>query len=88
MPLAGMNYLPHDKTFFGDRLIVPNRLNYLWGTVLPPQSVWSASMFDVDMISVGTTDDSLSESIKTFIRNLPLADQLFASGANDFIKMG
>ena len=88
MPLAGMNYLPHDKTFFGDRLIVPNRLNYLWGTAIPPLSVWSASMFDVDFISVGSRDDSLSESIRQFITNLPFADNLFQDGANDFIKMG
>ena len=81
MALTGMNYLPHDKTFFGDRLLVPDKINALWWTVLPPQSVWSAPMFDLDMIAVGRRDDSLSESIRAL---LPGFDQ----GPNDFIKMG
>ena len=81
MALAGMNYLPHDKTFFGDRLLVPNQINALWWTVLPPMSVWSAPMFDVDMISVGRRDNSLSESVRALIPG-------FEDGATDFIKMG
>ena len=79
--LAGQQLLPHDKTFFGDRILVPNQVNALWWTALPPRSVWSASMFDVDMISVGTRDNSLSESVRALIPG-------FQDGANDFIKMG
>ena len=78
--VTGMHYLPHDKTFFGDRLIVPNRINALWWTVLPPRSIWSSPMFDLDAISWGTRDDSLSESIRQAVTG--------HDGANDFTKMG
>ena len=86
--LAGMTYLPHDKTFFGDRLIVPNQITPIFWTALPPRSVWSAPMFDADFISVGRRDDSLSESIRGLITALPGGDSLFEDGANDFIKQG
>lgn len=79
--VAGMTYLPHDKTWWGDRLIVPNRVNALWWHALPPRSVWSAPMFDVDMISVGQRDNDLEESLRNLIPG-------FADGSNDFIKMG
>lgn len=78
--VTGMHMLPHDRTFFGDRLLVPNKINALWWTVMPPRSIWSANMFDVDMIAVGRDDDSLSESIKQLITG--------SDGSNDFVKMG
>lgn len=78
---TGLMHLPHDGTFFGDRLMVPNRINALFWEVIPPFSVYSMPMFDVDFISVGTRDASLSESIRALISG-------FSDGANDFIKMG
>ena len=86
--LTGMTYLPHDKTAFGDRLIVPNQITPIFWTALPPRSVWSAPMFSLDMISVGIREDSLSESIRQVIGGLPGGDNLFQDGSNDFIKQG
>ena len=86
--LTGMTYLPHDKTFFGDRLIVPNQITPIFWTALPPRSVWSAPMFDLDFVSVGIRDNSLSESIRSIIGALPGGDNLFEDGSNDFIKQG
>ena len=78
--VTGMHLLPHDKTFFGDRLIVPNKISCLWWTVLPPKSSWSSPMFSLDAISWGTRDDSLSESIRQAVGGY--------DGSNDFTKMG
>lgn len=86
--VTGMTYLPHDKTFFGDRLTVPNRITPIFWQMLPPNTVWSAPMMEFDAISVGTRDASLSESIRSFIGSLGIPGVSFEDGSNDFIKQG
>ena len=86
--ITGMTHIPHDKTFFGERLAVPNQVTPLWWQFLPPNTVWSCPMFEADFISVGTRDNSLSESIRNFIAGLNVPVGNFEDGANDFVKMG
>ena len=86
--ITGMTHLPHDKTFFGDRLAVPNRVSPIWWQFLPPNTVWSAPMVEADVIAVGHRDDSLSEAVRNFIGSLPVPFGNFEQGANDFRKMG
>ena len=88
--MQGMNYMPHDKTFFGDRIAVPNEITPIWWTVLPPMSVFSAPNMMFDYISVGQSDENLLASLRTTLGNL--SDSLlgidYASGATDFVKRG
>ena len=85
-----MNYMPHDKTFFGDRIAIPNEITPIWWTVLPPMSVFSAPNMMFDYISVGNADESLLGSLRTTLGNL--TDRAlgidFSSGATDFVKRG
>ena len=86
--ITGIAHIPHDKTFFGDRLAVPNQITPIWWQFLPPNTVWSAPMMEFDAISVGQRDASLSESIRSFIDSLSIPGVSFEDGANDFIKQG
>ena len=86
--LSGKQYLPHDKTFFGDRLAVPNRITPIYWYMLPLGSIWSCPMFEADFIAVGSRDNSFSESVRNLIAGLPIPFGNYEDGANDFIQMG
>ena len=86
--LAGQTFLPHDKTKFGDRLAVPNKITAIDWYLLPQGAVWSCPMWEADFIAVGSRDNSFSESIRNIIAGLPIPFGNYEDGANDFIQMG
>ena len=79
--VTGMDYVVHPVRDWGERLFVPDQVVPFYWQLVPPKSVWSSPRFDVDFMSVGQRDFSLSESLRDLLPG-------FDSGTADFVKQG
>ena len=79
--VTGMDYVVHPVRDWGDRLFVPDEVRPFYWQLVPPKSVWSSPRFDVDFVSVGQRDFSLSESIRDALPG-------YNDGTTDFIAQG
>ena len=79
--VTGMDYVNHPVRDWGDRLLLPDKVTPFYWQVIPPKSVWSSPRFDIDFVSVGNRDFSLSETIRDALPG-------FNDGTTDFIAQG
>lgn len=79
--VTGLDYINHPVRDWGDRLLVPDAVTPFYWQLVPPKSVWSSNRFDIDMVSVGQRDFSLSESIRDALPG-------YNDGTTDFIAQG
>ena len=79
--ITGMDSVVHPVRDWGDRLVVPDKVMPFYWQLLPTDSVWSAPQFNIDFVSVGQRDFSVSESIRSIIPG-------FNDGTTDFIAQG
>ena len=80
--VTGMDYVNHPVRDWGEKLLVPDVVTPFYSQIVPPDSVWSSPRFDVDMVSTGRRDYSISENFRD------LVPDIFNDGTSDFIAQG